>query len=310
MRRLLSIALFASLAACDVPDAASAEGDARSPVARDAFAAHWYDGKAELARYRLEQARYGEMRTGDAVLVTVTEDFLPDRQVKSDSTDRATSGAWPILKVNLTKNFLTGLYPYSMMTSVFTPVDVDERPRSLKTTTSVQEWCGHTWLQGNFRNDRYVFEGRSYFESEGDARDELPAAWLEDELWTRIRIDPTSLPTGSIEMIPSGMQSRLRHRPLEVEPAEASMSDGEPGTRVYSVRYANSGRSLAITFEDRAPHGILAWEETYVDGFAGGRELTTRAVRTHVVRSDYWAKNRNRDEPLREALGLSVPERP
>ena len=53
------------------------------------FKNYWYQGKAEVASYKLEQARYGEMRDGHAVLVFVTEDFSKSKQVKLDNSQRA-----------------------------------------------------------------------------------------------------------------------------------------------------------------------------------------------------------------------------
>ena len=50
----------------------------------DRFSVYWNQGKAELARYELQQVRYGEIHQGDAVLIFVTEDFLKDKQVKYD----------------------------------------------------------------------------------------------------------------------------------------------------------------------------------------------------------------------------------
>ena len=46
-------------------------GGARSE-APAGFWQHWGDGKAELAGYALTMPRYRELRTGEAVLVTVT----------------------------------------------------------------------------------------------------------------------------------------------------------------------------------------------------------------------------------------------
>ena len=62
------------------------------------FNDYWYAGKAEITRYELQQARYGELRKGDAVLIFVTEDFLTDKQVKYEFGDsgKATS----VLKLN------------------------------------------------------------------------------------------------------------------------------------------------------------------------------------------------------------------
>ena len=73
------------------------------------FRQYWYQGKAELTRYNLEQARYGEIHKGESVLIFVTEPFLTDKQVKQE---RPQSGpAVSVLKLNLTKKFFTGIYP-------------------------------------------------------------------------------------------------------------------------------------------------------------------------------------------------------
>jgi hypothetical protein len=298
MTRWLSLGSVLLLAAL-APACSPVHGDdERGESAASSFADYWFAGKAELSRYALEQARYGEIREGDAVLIFVTEDFLPDKQVKSEGGDRAKTGALPVLKLNYTKTFETGLYPYSIMTSVFTPLETGGRPRTLKTSTSVQEWCGHTWLQLNLRGEEYRLTGHSYFESEADEAFSLPARWLEDEIWTRTRLAPASLPTGEVEVIPGGQQSRLRHRRPAVETARASLRDNGDGSSTYTLEYAAAGRTLAIRFESSFPHGILGWEER--DRGA----LTTRATRTHVMREAYWRLNRNADAPRRADLGL------
>ena len=49
------------------------------------FKNYWYAGKAEITSYKLEQARYGELHSGYAVLVYVTEDFSVSKHVKLDN---------------------------------------------------------------------------------------------------------------------------------------------------------------------------------------------------------------------------------
>src|ERR1043166_4986458 len=83
----------------------------------DAFKKYWYAGKAELDRYSLDQARYGEMHKGEAVVIFVTEPFLLDKQVKFEHGDK--SNAVTVMKVNFTKRFFTGIYPYTLITSTF-----------------------------------------------------------------------------------------------------------------------------------------------------------------------------------------------
>ncbi len=72
----------------------------------EAFKRQWYAGKAELSSYALLQARYGEIRTGEAVLIFVTEDFSTDKLVKLDEPDKE-SNKVRVLKMNMTKKFVT-----------------------------------------------------------------------------------------------------------------------------------------------------------------------------------------------------------
>ena len=98
------------------------------------FKNYWFDGTAEISSYTLNQSRYGAPRAGNAVLIYVTEDFLKEVQVKADVKSEASQ---IVLKLNRTKNFLTGIYPYAIMTSVFSRLG-QSRPL-VKTTTSMQE---------------------------------------------------------------------------------------------------------------------------------------------------------------------------
>src|SRR5438105_8601198 len=93
--------------------------------------AYWTQGKAEITSYKLTQSRYGELHEGDAVLIFVSEPFSRSKQVKLDDWQSAGNDAVEVLKLNFTKKFVTGIYPYSLMFSVFTPADGS---RSLKTT--------------------------------------------------------------------------------------------------------------------------------------------------------------------------------
>ncbi|HVZ38303.1 MAG TPA: hypothetical protein VHI13_03430 [Candidatus Kapabacteria bacterium] len=273
------------------------------------FGAYWYQGKAELTRFALDQARYGEIRHGDAVLIFVTEDFLADKEVKLES-EPAGRPVLPILKLNLVKKFATGIYSYSMMTSVFTPVEVAAHPHSLKVSTSSQEWCGHTFTQLNLRDSMYHVELRSYFEKEGDRDFSLDTVYLEDEVWTHIRLAPERLPTGRIRIIPGTMAQRLRHTELDVETAAATLEPiandpAKNGRMRYTLNYGNGDRTLSIEFESAFPHRIMEWSETYKDGFgAKAHVLTTHAVRTNEKVIDYWTKNSTADDYLRRELGL------
>jgi hypothetical protein len=301
MMILLSVALLSC-------SSIAGEEETEFSADQEQFNEYWYSGQAEITRYALEQARYGEIREGDAVLIFVTEDFLTDKQVKYEFGD--SQNAISALKLNFSRKFYTGIYPYSMMTSVFTPIDFGKYP-TLKVTTSSQEWCGHTFTQLNNRKNKLEVQTRSYFQGEGDQDYQIQSALLEDEIWARIRLNPEGLPTGEIELVPGTQFGRIRHVPLKPQTAQATLETFEDESlsakplSQYSVEYKDVKRNLVIKFESDFPHQILAWEETQTSGYGAKAKLqTTRATRTHSIKSDYWSKNSLADSHLRDELGL------
>ncbi|WP_298761682.1 septum formation inhibitor Maf [uncultured Psychroserpens sp.] len=258
------------------------------------FKNYWYAGEAEISSYKLEQARYGELRDGTAVLVYVTEDFLPEKQVKADRYSKSNTS---ILKLNATKKFNTGIYPYSIMQSTFYPVS--NTKHAIKLSCSVQEWCGHVYSQLNNR-DLFEIKSHSYFESEADQDIKLDKDILENELWTQLRLDPESLPVGNLKVIPSLEYVRLKHIELKAYNATAELKNG-----VYSISYPELNRTLAINFNAQFPYDVLGWEETYKDGYGiNAKTLTTTATKLKTIKSPYWSKNSNTDSDLRKDLSL------
>lgn len=274
-----------------------------APVFSDAaFRKYWFAGKAELTSYTLDQVQYGRHNPGEAVLIFVTEDFRTDTQVKLESEDR--SRATPVLKLNQVRKFVTGIYDYSTLTSVFMPLDTKLFPHALKATASVQEWCGQTYQQLNLRGNSYHLTSHSYFEKEGDAETNFDRAWLEDELFTRLRLSPETLPTGEIEVVPSLLFNRLSHRAPQPEPATAALTDTTfqaQNVRVYTLNYPGLPRRVALFFEKAAPYRIAGWEETTVEK---GQLLTTRATRRQTLVTDYWKHHGPEGKALRDSLKL------
>lgn len=259
-----------------------------------AFKDYWYAGEAEISSYKLEQARYGEIRDGKAVLVFVTEDFLPDVQVKADNYSKNNT---PVLKLNATKNFNTGIYPYSIMQSTFYPVANNQN--AIKISASIQEWCGHVYAQLNNR-DNFEIMSHSYFQSEADQKLNLDKSITENELWTQLRVNPQSLPTGNIEVLPSLEFLKLKHGKFKALKANAKLDNGN-----YTLYYPEIDRTLIINFTNAFPYDILGWEETYRDGYgANAKKLTTKATKIKMLKSPYWGKNSNKDKVVRETLGL------
>jgi len=265
------------------------------------FGEYWYQGKAELASYDLQQVRYGEIREGHAALIFVTEDFSRSKQVKLDYPIKNESDVVKVIKLNFTKKFTTGIYPYSTMTSVFTPIYLNDDPKTIKLTTSSQEWCGHTFLQANFKNNSYQIQGYSYFESEGDQNYSVDGVIMEDEVWNRIRLNPEELPTGKLEMLPGSLFCRFKHVAFKPEQVVAKMEEGNGTTRQYQLHYPEIKRTLKIEFNSTFPFEIQGWEETYPEG---DQLMTTRASLKKAVQLDYWNKNSNADEYLRSELGI------
>ena len=261
------------------------------------FGSHWFQGKAELNTYKLEQSRYGEMRTGKAIVMFVTEDFDPDALVKDEDGRGPSVG---ILKMNQIRRFTTGIYDYSMMLSTFTRRRPgDSGPRTLKTTTSVQDWCGHAWLQLDAEGSDYRFTGHSYFERENQESGEIDGdVLLEDELLTRLRLGPDALPTGEVTAVPSSFDSRLGHRPLRAERAMAVRQAAEDGVMTYTLAFVKLGREVTVRYEAAFPHKILGWEERI------GDRVTARATLQASRMEAYWSRNREADTPLRAPLGL------
>ncbi len=259
------------------------------------FKDYWYAGKAEISSYKLEQARYGEIRNGKAVLIYVTEDFLPNIQVKADNQNPKNI---PVLKLNATKKFNTGVYPYSIMQSIFYPISNENH--AIKISSSMQEWCGHVYAQLNNKKDFEIIS-HSYFESEADEHFTLKKAILENELWTQLRIDPKSLPTGDLKIIPSLEYTRLKHVPLKAYKASTKLSENS-----YSITYPELNRTITIQFNSNFPFDILGWEETFKSGFGdNAKMLTTKASKLKAIKSAYWSKNHNKDDVLRDTLQLN-----
>jgi hypothetical protein len=264
-----------------------------------AFDDYWYGGKAELNLYELNQERYGELRKGHAVLIFVTEDFLTDAQVKKEKETNQHSTS--VLKINQLRKFNTGIYDYSTMGSVFSPVKQHTPSSPIKSTFSAQEWCGQTWLQFNQRSGGYEVAGYSYFQQEGDVRRVLQQVYLEDGLWNQIRLNPELIESGEVQMVPSGQFIRFKH--ISIQPFAANLStvayQGEEfqgnDLMVLKLQYSDIERALSIYYEKEFPHFIVGWKEG-----------NTTAKIKRKLKLDYWNKNSVQDSVFRKELGLAL----
>ena len=262
-------------------------------LANDAVKGFWFNG-AEINRYELSQSRYGQQHPGHVEFIFVTEPFLTKQLVKNET---GSAPSTDVLKLNALRTFNTGIYSYRTMTSTFRPIDLEAYPHALKTTTSVQDWCGQAF-QSIYRSENgWNVELRSYFEREGDRNYDLAESWLEDELWLLVRLDPKKLPTGTIQVVPGAVVTRFDHLPIRPYTATAELVHNS-GLSTYILNYTELKKSLEITFDRDFPHIIRSWQETSPRGI-------TKATLTHrVMNSSYWSENRSSDRGLRKQLGL------
>jgi hypothetical protein len=259
----------------------------------------WGDGNAEMSSYQAVATRYGAPRDAELVLIYVTEDLDRATFVKDDAAERPIS----TLKLNISEKFDTGIYPYSVMTSVFSPVDAyrAERFQPVKLTLTAQEWCGHVfrgvWAGADgFRSTLY-----SYFADEGEATQTESVAegtLYEDALLIQLReLDGPFAGGGdwSGSLIPSLWHQRRTHEPLR--PVDATITraagerDGQPVTR-FELRYADYARTYEV--ETQAPRRVLAWDTSEGDS----------AVLNSTARLPYWRLNGPDGATERERFGL------
>lgn len=299
---LLGLGALLLSTSCSNPDAeqlpATTSAPAISYERNPAFNEYWYSGVAEVNSYRLDINRYGQKREGDAVLIFVTEDFSKSKQVKLDNPEQADNDKVSVLKLNEVWKFKTGIYDYSMMLSVFTPVSLNKYPQTMKTTMTSQDWCGHSFSQINLEGDDYRFQGRSYFESEGDQNRTLKNTVLEDELWTRLRIQPESIPMGELDLLPSNFFLRLQHIDAEPKKARISLKMQESASQLL-IEYLHLDRTLTIFYQTEFPHKVLGWEES------DGQGVRVKGTLKSSLRLPYWQLNDNRHLPYRDSLNLT-----
>lgn len=268
---------------------------------------YWTQGKAEVNVYELSQNRYKDNHPGQLVSVFVTEDFLTDKQVKNETYTNSKS-TWTFKNIQL-KKFATGVYDYSLFSSVFTPIDRNTYPHSLKVTATSQEWCGTIFTQLNLKGKTYKYEQRSYFEKEGDVADAISKAFLEDEVYSVLRMNPELLPKGTFQMIPALNFMQLRHlknRTYKVTAGIRTYKEKEfKGEKLneYRIDYLDLNRQVRIIYENKAPYKIVGWLDTFPSVF-DGKQRTTKVTLIAQKMLPYWSQNSLSDAKLRKELGL------
>jgi hypothetical protein len=261
-----------------------------------------------LNGYRLIQPRYGEQRTGEAVLVFVTETFTDAARVKSDGGH---SDEFTAMKLNDMRDFQTGIYDYHLMTSTF--IDLSgERPlgQPVKVSFSMQEWCGHQYAQWVSHGTKWSYELHSYWDGEADQQKTLSipeGAIFGDSL-------PMVLRGVMGELLAAGdrVEVPFMERTMDLRFARREPTWGR--AKIHRSKESTTfetplGEFLADTF--RVDWGSSQWIEYRIEP-TGDRRLLgwesstgERAVLTGTTRSQYWKQSKEGDESLLLELGLS-----
>ena len=200
----------------------------------DTFGEYWYDGKAEMNGYELTISRYGQSRQGTCVMIYVTEPFHTKKLVKVDDSTREPALTANVLKLNLVRDFQTGIYDYNTMTSVFSWV-TDLAPA--KISFSSAEWCGHVYGELRFDDGKISGPYLSYFENESGQLevDRRSGGVAEDNLFILLRgLKGDYLAAGKkskVPFLPSLFKSRLAHEELAWTSAEISRRTESEGSR-------------------------------------------------------------------------------
>ncbi len=256
------------------------------------FWKQWGDGQAELAAYDLTVPRYGAPRAGTAVTIFVTEPFSRSAGVKADPGRHPATDVTPVIKLNLVRDFQTGIYDYNEMLSAFVEVDTGS---PLKLSFSRQEWCGHLYQQIRFGASKVEAVSHSYFDGAADQSLswEPTPVLAEDALlvWARGVAEPR-LAVG--EARPVTLLAALGTPGVFSRTAAMAERRKDGDREVWRVTVAGS-YSKTIFVEPGGERRILGWESSNGE----------RATLVRSARVKYWELNGVGGEAALQKLGLT-----
>jgi hypothetical protein len=285
-----------------------------SPPFDAAFWTQWSDGTAEVAAYDLTTPRYNATRSGTAVTIFVTEPFSESARVKADPGVHPPADEFPVMKLNLVKDYQTGIYDYNEMLSAFIGLKPSGgRPAgaAAKISFSAQEWCGHVYAQLLPAAGSLTVSSHSYWDNQADQLRSIPgdpAAFPEDTLllWARGYATPHVAPGGrqAVRLLSSFFTARaapekLRYSPAVLLRAAQPETLAMPGGARQALRSTVEvdGQPAATVFTEPAPpYRILQWRT------AAGESATL----LQSARLKYWELNSPGGEKALESLGLRL----
>jgi len=280
------------------------------------FGSYWHDGRAELDAYRYTVVRYGQLCRGQCIAVYVTEPFSRSKRVKVDDPSRNPRDVVDVLKLNLVRDFQTGIYDYNTMTSLFVTSD---GLVPVKSSFLCTEWCGNVYEELHVDPGSVTQSLSSYFEDESrtESLRRPSGGILEEELFVRLRgLDGDYLNPGerrTVSFLPSAFRRRLTHRPLAWTLARIDRSPRAVTVAVPAGRFAASLYTVSIQdgptgrfwIEGAHPHRIVRWEwSAPVGGDRWARDSNDSGELSGSERTQYWKLHAEGDESRLRKLGL------
>jgi hypothetical protein len=225
------------------------------------FQKYWKTQGIESTKFILTQ---DSSTIGEATLSYTLKDFGKDLP----------NGAIPSLSSNFFQKIVQENYNYSENSSAITPLNTPLYAHALSVISSAQSNDGTDFLSFQPEPKSYLFVGRNSIETEKEIHKVTEKGNLEDEIWTKIRMNPDALPQGEIEMIPSlGYWNKIHKSPSAQEvKAEFKGVENSPKLRIYTLDYPELKRKLEVTFGINPPYHIFKFEETIA-----GKKITANS---------------------------------
>jgi hypothetical protein len=217
------------------------------------FTDYWKNGKTEIIKYELKE---DSISVGEGSL-SFNIDYVEGIN-KTDSIQ--------VLHSDFMGKIQKENYDYSAMTSAYLPLNLTLRPHAMKVINSVQEQTGNSFLELSQIPKSYEIVAKNTFKEKTKEHYILERKNLEDELWTKIRMNPNDLPTGDIEIIPSFAYWQSVRKSPNIYEAKAELK-AYVGTeftgkklKIYTLDYPDLKRNLSIVFESDFPFEIVGWK--------------------------------------------------
>ena len=217
------------------------------------FVDYWKNGKTEITKYELKE---DSISVGEGSLSFNIQ--YVEGVNKTDSVQ--------VLHSDFTGKIHKENYDYSAMTSVYLPLNLTLRPHAMKVINSVQEPAGNSFLALLQIPKSYEIVAKNTFKEKTKEHFILERQHLEDELWAKIRMNPSNLPMGDIEIIPSFAYWQSVRKSPNIYEAKTGLKDytGTEFTgkklKIYSLDYPDLKRNLSIVFESDFPFEIVGWK--------------------------------------------------